>query len=144
LNAGGTFSNTATFDTAQTAPQVSSPATTTINQLPVLTFLKSWAFAPGGDANNNGSADLGDALIYTFAATNTGNVTLTNVQINDIFSGQGTPPVPDGETLTNDVAPLLDSTDATPTDVLWSILAPGDRVTFTAPYSVTQADVDGQ
>ncbi len=144
MNVGGTFSNTATFDTAQTAPQTSNAATTIITRTPTLSLLKTWSFAPGGDVNSNGTADVGDIIRYTFAATNSGNIVLSNIQINDVFSGNGTPPVPDNETLSNDIAPAGDSTDVSAADVIWSTLAPGDRVTFTAQYSVNQADVDDQ
>ncbi|MBK0296264.1 DUF11 domain-containing protein, partial [Bacillus sp. S34] len=64
----------------------------------------------------------GDTLAYTFRATNSGNQTLTGVTISDPHAGLGT--------LT----------------YTWSgaagRLAPGQSVTATASYTVTQADVD--
>jgi hypothetical protein len=50
--------------------------------------------------------------------------------------------VPGTETLSLDAIPVLDSSDVTPGNGTWSVLAPGDEVTFTATYTVTQTDVD--
>jgi uncharacterized repeat protein (TIGR01451 family) len=65
---------------------------------------------------------VGQVVTYTFHVTNTGNVTLTEVTIDETaFSGSGAPPVaicPPGP------------------------LAPGDSVDCTATYTVTQADID--
>ncbi len=55
--------------------------------------------------------------------TNTGNVTLTNITVNDVHGGSGPFPTPASETLT-DNAPLGDSSDTTPADGVWSVLAP--------------------
>ncbi len=145
INIGGIFSNVATADSAETAPTVSSPATTTVFQNPSLSLVKSWVFAPsGGDANGNGTADRNDVIVYTFMVGNTGNVGATSIIINEIFSGQGAPPVPGNEVLSSDISPTGDSSDLTPGDAIWSNLAPGDAVAFTAQYTVTQADIDNQ
>ena len=69
-------------------------------------------------------ARAGDKIAYSLKATNTGNLTLTNVTIND---------------------PLLGGklTNCTPSDQNpGPTLAPGASVTCTATYTVTQADVD--
>ncbi len=143
INAVGNFSNTATFTTTQTGAKTSTAAVTSVSRTPQLTLLKTYAYvAPGDDANSNGLADNNDKVTYSFKVTNSGNVTMTNVQINETFLGLGTPPVPAGEALTTDVAPAGDSTDATANNSTWSTLAPGDSVTFTGTYIVTQADVD--
>ena len=61
---------------------------------------------------------------YTYLVTNTGNVTISGVDVNETaFNGTGTP-VPN------------------PTTVGSTTLAPGGTVTFTASYTVTQADID--
>ncbi len=73
--------------------------------------------------------------------TNTGAVPISDVTVSDSHNGSGPPPVPGGETLFNDVAPLGDSTDAA-TNASWDALAPGDTVRFTATYTVTQQDVE--
>ncbi len=144
INTGGTFSNTATFDTTQTAPQTSAAATP-ITSTPSLSLVKSWAFASGGDLNGNGTADVGDHIIYTFETTNSGNVTVATITVTEAaFSGAGTSPVPGTAVLATDVAPIGDSADVTAGDAIWSSLAPGDKSRHTANYTVVQADVDNQ
>jgi len=66
----------------------------------------------------------GQTVTYSFAVKNTGNVTLKDVHINeDEFTGSG-------------AKPQVSCPDAA------SSLAPGQQVTCTATYQVTQADVD--
>jgi large repetitive protein len=84
----------------------------------------------------------GQMVTYTYTVTNNGNVTITNITLNDVHNASGPAPVPGSETLTTDVPPLGDSTDVTPSNGAWSALAPGDTITFTATYTVQQSDVD--
>jgi uncharacterized repeat protein (TIGR01451 family) len=66
---------------------------------------------------------VGTEVTYSFVAANTGNVTLTDVTIDEgEFSGTGT------------LSPVVPEAVAT--------LAPGETATFTATYVLTQADVD--
>lgn len=66
----------------------------------------------------------GQTVTYSFAVKNTGNVTLKDVHINEgDFTGSG-------------AKPQASCPDAA------SSLAPGQQVTCTATYQVTQADVD--
>ena len=141
----GNFANIATFDTAQTLPATSNTAATTVTCTPLLAIAKSWAFnSPGGDVIGNGKVDRNDTLRYSYAVTNTGNVTTASVAVTDVHLGLGTPPEPLGETITTDAAPVLDSTDATANNGIWTSLRPGDTVTFRGNYLVTQADIDHQ
>jgi len=78
---------------------------------------------------------------YTYTITNDGNRNIQDVSINDTHNGSDPAPVPGSEALLTDAAPAGDSTDAT-ADGSWDILAPGDAITFTGTYIVTQADVD--
>ena len=137
----GSLVNTATFSTTLVAAK-NSAVTTPLTRTPSLEVVKSWAFAPSGDLNSNGIVEVGDTVRYFFATRNNGNVTITNVSINDTFFGQGTPPVPGNEVLTTDVAPAGTSTDATGNNGIWSVLGVGDTVTFRADYLVIQADID--
>jgi hypothetical protein len=90
---------------------------------PTLTIDKSWSFAnPGDDADGDGLADVGDIITYTYLVTNTGNVTITGVSVNDTHNGYGT------------LGPI------TPASV--PSLAPSASATFTASYSVVQGDID--
>jgi len=114
----GSITNTATA-TAQDPNEdpvtsESDDATVTATQSPALTLAKT--------ADPTTVAAVGDAVSYTFTVTNTGNVTVTGVGIDEQdFSGSGT----------------LSAIDC-PTDPL----APGDSVECTASYAVTQADLD--
>jgi uncharacterized repeat protein (TIGR01451 family) len=86
----------------------------------------------------------GTLVTYTYTVQNSGNQVLTNISLNDVHSGSGPAPVPNNETLTTDAGTSNDSSDSTPNDGQWSTLAPGDVITLTATYTITQADVDTQ
>ncbi len=81
---------------------------------PELTLLKDGMYE---DTNGDGLVNVGDSILYTFTVSNTGNQTVTGIVITD---------------------PLVTVTGG-PID-----LAPGesDGTTFTAIYSITQADLD--
>ncbi len=110
-----------------------------------VTLVKSWTFAPGGDANNNGLVDAGDNIVFSYLVTNNGNVTLSDVvQADSLFDGTGTAPtilVP--TVVTTDGGPSTgDSVDPTTGDSDWDTLGPGDAITYTStPYTVTAADI---
>jgi uncharacterized repeat protein (TIGR01451 family) len=116
---GTPISNTATA--TGTVPGGSSittpPSTAVVPPAPVapgLTLVKSGQL---NDENDNGLADIGETIDYTFVAENTGNVTLTDVSVTD--------------------------DRVTGLDPLSTTIAPGSTAVFTAdPYTVTQADID--
>ncbi|HRU21346.1 MAG TPA: THxN family PEP-CTERM protein, partial [Candidatus Bipolaricaulis sp.] len=70
------------------------------------------------NVGSNGRADAGDTISYTFAVTNTGNVALTNVKIDDARLG---------------VANLA---------VAPATLGPGEQGTAQATYAISQSDLD--
>lgn len=74
------------------------------------------------DAALQGEGTVGDTVVYSFTATNTGNVTLTGVEIADPLAG---------------LAELEYTWPADP-----GVLAPGASVAATATYVLTQADLD--
>ncbi len=76
-----------------------------------------------GNADEDGSGGItrDDTLTYQFEATNTGNVTLTGVNISDPLPGLG----------------AMSCVPAEPTT-----LFPGETIVCTAEYVVTQTDVD--
>ncbi|MDM9632409.1 DUF7507 domain-containing protein, partial [Robiginitalea aurantiaca] len=113
INAGADLVNTASVDTDQTDPQ-EDDATTTITQNPLISIVKTGTF---NDENQDGYADVGETISYTFAVKNEGNVTLTNVTVTDpLFTVVGGP-------ITLDVGET-------------------DDTTFTGSYAITQADID--
>ena len=62
---------------------------------PQLTIVKS--------ANTAGPAAVNDVITYTYTVTNSGNLTISGVNIADVHNGYGTVPVPGTETLSLDV-----------------------------------------
>jgi uncharacterized repeat protein (TIGR01451 family) len=120
IDAGGT-SNTATV-TASSAGGQEVTATSTVNQpLPAvggLTLTKHAAL------DLTRTVHAGDEVAYTFVATNTGNVTLHGAVIDDALPGLSP--------LTY-VWPAADAPGALP---------PGESVSATATYRLSQADID--
>lgn len=130
--AAGGAANTRLTSLGFTCPNFPAPEPVS-NANPALSVVKT--------ANLTTNVPAGQAVTYTYDVTNTGDVTLTNINLNDAHNGTGAAPVPGSEVLQNDVAPLANSTD-TGIDGIWETLAPGDTVRFTATYIVTQQDVD--
>ena len=87
---------------------------------------------------------LGQTITYTYTVTNSGNVTISNLVLNDVHNGFGAFAQPANETLASDVAPLGDSNDSgsASNDGTWSVLSPGDQVRYTTTYDVIQQDID--
>ncbi|PJJ73092.1 putative repeat protein (TIGR01451 family) [Diaminobutyricimonas aerilata] len=116
----GTLSNSATATGVPPSgtPPVSPPSEVTIElpPTPAMTVAKTATPATAGE--------VGDEITYSFLVTNTGNVTLTDVTVAEgAFSGTG------------DLSDVVCPAGA-------ASLAPGDDVTCTATYTLTQADVD--
>ncbi|MBT2534184.1 hypothetical protein J7E83_19050 [Arthrobacter sp. ISL-48] len=117
----GAITNTATATgtpPGTTTPPVSPPSETTVTipAAPGITVVKS--------ASSETITAAGQSVTYSFLMTNTGNVTLKDITVNEgNFTGTG------------------DLSDVT-CDAGAASLAPGATVTCTATYTVTQADVD--
>ncbi|GAA1511806.1 DUF7507 domain-containing protein [Nocardioides humi] len=86
-------------------------------ELAALELVKTSALTT--DGGTPGVADVGDVITYTFTVSNTGNVPVDDVSIDDPLPGLSA------------VAPASAAT-----------IAPGDDAVFTATYTVTQDDVD--
>jgi len=93
-------------------------------------------------ASTPGPFSVGQTVTYLYKVTNTGTVGMTGITIGDVHNGTGLFVAPHNETLSNDAAPIGDTTDVTANNGTWSAIGPGDSVTFTATYVVTQHDVD--
>ena len=117
----GSVQNTATpTGTPPSGPPVEGPPDTVIvppDQTPGLTIDKTGAL---NDQNGNNLIDLGETVTYSFLVTNTGNITLSGVTVND--------------PLLQNAGVALDQGPQT--------LAPGASFTFTATYTPTQAEID--
>jgi large repetitive protein len=83
----------------------------------------------------------GEVITYTYTVVNDGDVVVHNLTLSDVHNAAGAAPVPGSETLT-DLPPTGDSVDAIANDGVWTDLAPGDKIKFTATYTVQQSDVD--
>ena len=109
----GSFANTATVSaTPPTGPPVTNTGSKTVPAT------QAPAVTVTKNTTATGYSAVGDVISYTFTVTNTGNVTLTNVTVTD----------PKATVVGGPIASL----------------APGasDSTTFTASYTVTQADLD--
>jgi len=93
-------------------------------------------------ADDTTNVAAGQTITYTYRIENTGNQTISNISLVDVHNGNGPAPVPANEILDVDNSPASDSSDATANDGVWSTLAPGDIVLFTANYTVLQQDLD--
>jgi uncharacterized repeat protein (TIGR01451 family) len=145
-----TASATATPASGPLGTVTTGSASTTIAANPALTLVKSFSIADnvGGTA---GKADVGEVVTYTYKVKNVGNVAMTGIQISDlhVVTTVTSPVSMLNETiLVGDDGPLagaspaVPSTDAIPTNGIWSILQPGATVTFTWTHTVTQAEFD--
>ncbi len=115
----GQVTNTGAGDSDETPPE-DDTVVTPVDQTPGLDLLKE---ALLDDIDGNGFADVGEVIDYTLTATNTGNVTLTDVVVIDDLL---------------DATPAgLDCLPAQPATLL-----PGEELVCTGSYEVTQADVD--
>lgn len=141
-------SNTAraTGQTVQlvTVNSLNSTATTTIPAGPKLSVSK---VAVLDDSNGTVAtrAELGEFIDYTYTVTNTGNVPMTNIAINDTHEGALLAAgIVKNETLTVP-GPIAGSVDeAAPlNNGVWVTLQPGATITFSYHHLVTQAEVDG-
>lgn len=118
----GTVSNSARvtgLPPAGLSAPMSTPSTVVVSavQTPALTLVKT--------ATPTSASAAGDEVSYSFVVSNTGNVTLTAVEITETaFTG-------DPDNLTDVVCPAAAES-----------LAPGDSVTCDAEYEAVQADVD--
>ncbi len=140
-------SATPTGTDPQSSPIPSMPpgtANTTITAGPLMTVDKTATLT---DTNGNGTADVGEVIVYRYRVSNTGNVALTNVAISDTHEGSLlASSVYTGEALVSDgpLAPGTASSDATANDGIWSTLQAGAVVDIFYNHTVTQAEFDNQ
>ena len=110
-NSGTSCTSPSTFDAAT---GICTSTDTDTVQTPSITIAKA--------ADQSSVSAVGQTVNYQFTVTNTGNVTLTNVTVNDTFTAPAGPA-------------LVITCPSTS-------LAAGQKMVCTAPYKVTQADLD--
>ncbi|SDU92300.1 conserved repeat domain-containing protein [Microlunatus sagamiharensis] len=110
----GTASATATTPTGAVVPARAALAAASVAAEPALSLVKT--------AEPGSVARPGQGVAYGFAVTNTGNVTISGLTVDDALTAPAAPA-------------LVVTCPAT-------AVAPGGTVTCTAPYAATQADLD--
>lgn len=133
IDAGG-FGNTVTVNTVdpQGVPVNGSDSSTDVvlNDMPVIGLVKTATIDDGGD----GSLDENDVITYRYVVSNIGNVTVWDVNVTETgFAGEGITPTPvltEGGVALGGNAAVLD------------LPVGSGTMTFTATYSITQADLD--
>lgn len=145
LNAAGVsdgVSNvaSATSDDVPTSPP-SPPALATIPGVPNLEIIKVAVL--NDEITADSFAEAGETITYTYTVTNTGNVALTNVGIQDTHEGVLLTGVnlPVGETVTTE-GPAGPSDIGVANDGVIDTLEAGAVATFTITLTVTQDEVD--
>ena len=131
-DAGSNFTNTASVVSDELPTPVEDMVTLAVDAA-------APSFVMTKIADSAGPFTAGDTVTYTYTVTNDGNVSIRDVAISDTHNGSDPAPVPGNETLLTDAAPTGDSTDAA-TDNSWDVLGPGDTLTFTGTYTITQTD----
>lgn len=120
INAGKVDNTATVTGTAKAGanPSDSDAATAPVTRVAAIELTKTASVPTTAGGQLPGSTDAGDTITYTFTVTNTSNVTLTDVGIDDGKLGLS------GYTCDDDS------------------LDPGQIVTCTRTYTITQADID--
>ena len=113
---GTTPNNSVVTDQSGNSTTNDSPNVIPICTTPKIALVKTGLF---NDTNNDSYAQVGETITYTFTVTNTGNVTLTNIDITDPLIG-----------LTISGNPIA------------SLASGATDNSVTGVYTITQADID--
>lgn len=138
IDAQAPITNTAT---ASATASNGDPVSATSNQVswtpaaatPALGLTKSHVIST--DVGNQGIYDVNDVLTYTFVLRNTGNVTISSLDVDDQF-------VVDPA---NPITRTINGITCEPTSLgttFAGVLAPGEYVSCAGTYTVQQADID--
>ena len=127
-------------------PVTPSVAEVAIPANPKLSIVKTYAITTDGGTTS--SADVGDVITYTYTVTNTGNVAISALEIDDVHEGTALVTPPNNETLVGADGPLASasppvvSSDGTTNDGVYDLIQPGATVTFTYVHIVNQVEFD--
>ena len=110
--------------------ELDTPTITLIAESPEIEVIKTAKVDDGGD----GSIDIGDTINYTIQVTNTGNVTIENLILEDIITDIN------GVTLAESPLTTAHQVSSQSSDV--GSLAVGEIATYTTSYVVTQQAID--
>jgi uncharacterized repeat protein (TIGR01451 family) len=133
----GSVTNTATADSNETGPATSNTVVTSITGTPGLAVAKTL----DSFLDNDGSTTItqGDTLEYTVTATNTGNIVLTNVNVQDGQLAPGLvvcPSVPVGGTCVLTATHVVTAADVTAGNVTNTAQAFANEIGTTASNTV--------
>ena len=138
----GVSNTAAASSTALTNVGASTAALATITAYPELTIAKTFVLDDTNGTSAN-EAEVGETITYTYTVTNTGNVALTSVGVNDTHEGTPLATPPAGEAISTE-GPVQASDLGTLDDGVIDVLEAGAIATFTYVHTVTQAEVDAQ
>lgn len=96
-------------------------------------------------ADDTTGVTLGQVITYTYTVSNDGNLTITNINLDDVHNSDGPKVIPGGEILaTGGGVPVSATTADAAQDGVWDALGPGDVVEFVGTHTVTQDDIDSR
>ena len=135
VDAGGLINNVtasanAPGSTTPVVDELDTPTITLIAESPEMEVIKTAQVDDGGDD----SIDIGDTINYTIQVTNTGNVTIENLVLEDIITDIN------GVTLAESPLTTAHQVSSQSSDV--GSLAVGEIATYTTSYVVTQQAID--
>ncbi|MBU2920192.1 DUF11 domain-containing protein, partial [Winogradskyella psychrotolerans] len=108
------------------------PTRTDLVQSPELSITKTGSLDLGAD----NAVSVGDIITYTYTVTNTGDVTVYDVSVNEVsgnFTGTGILPTP---------TYVSGGTDADGDGDLEDMVVGNGTIVYTATYAITQDDID--
>ena len=95
-----------------------------------------------------GPVSVGQTIVYTYTISNSGNVSMSNVQVTDMHGTPAAAVALGAGGITSEALTVPGpqgagaSPDGTANNGIWTTLAPGATITFTYTHTVTQVEID--